>query len=85
MAFGLSSAKTHRSFRDARADNSIQSFKRAAANEKNIFCIESNQFLFRMFTSSLRRQRRDGSFENFQQSLLDAFTRLLGYDDSAHG
>ncbi|MNN01908.1 hypothetical protein D3C81_1145420 [compost metagenome] len=58
---------------DPAFDHLLQTIKRAAANEQNIRRIDLDKFLMRMFTSALRRNGSDRTFQNFQQRLLHAF------------
>ena len=56
-------------------DHFFETNESAAANEKNVCGIDWEEFLMRMFASTLRRNVRDRAFENFQQRLLHAFAR----------
>src|SRR5438067_8665379 len=58
----------------------FKTHKRAAANEKNVCCIDREEFLMRMLASALRRNIRDRPFENFKKRLLHAFAGNIASD-----
>jgi hypothetical protein len=61
-------------------DNLVQSFKRAAADEKDIRRIQLEEFLMRMFASRLGRYIGQRSFNDLQKGLLDTLPRNVAGD-----
>ena len=66
--------EAHVFLRTATANSLINAVKGAAANKENIRCIDLQHFLVRMLTTSLGRYIGFRTFEDFQQSLLNAFS-----------
>src|SRR6476660_940711 len=62
--------KAHRRPTKATLDNLVETDESATANEKNLLGINLDVLLMRMFAAALRRHVADGSFEDFQESLL---------------
>src|SRR5690349_21100961 len=52
----------------------------AADDEKNIARVDLQEFLLRMLAPALRRYRRDGAFNEFQERLLHAFAGHVARD-----
>ena len=61
----------------------IQPDESAAADEQNVAGIDPNEFLMWMLAAALRRNIRDGAFDQFQQCLLDAFAGDIAGDRRA--
>src|SRR5579863_226199 len=79
--FGLfAAAETQRLFADAPADNLFQTDECTAADEKNVGGIDGSEFLVWMFTTALRRNVGNCSFENLEQGLLHAFAGNIASD-----
>src|SRR5207253_7372876 len=75
--FGM---ETQRFVAQTSLDNFFQTNEGPAANEQNVRRINREEFLMRMFSSTLRRHICDRAFKNLQQRLLDAFTgNIAGY------
>ena len=70
-------AESDRILADSAFDDFFQSLECSAANKKNIFCIDVDQALLRMLPSAFGRNSGDCSFQNFQERLLNAFTRNI--------
>ena len=64
--------KSHRPAAHASADHLIQPYKCASAYKQNIRGIDRREFLMWMFAPALGGHVRYRSFQNFQQSLLNA-------------
>src|SRR5579864_1282644 len=56
-------------------NNVLESLEGTAANKQDVCCVDLDEVLVRMLSSTLRRNIRHGSLDQFQQSLLDALTR----------
>src|SRR4029077_18199273 len=67
-------AEAHRLLPDARLDDLLETFERAAADEEDVRRVDLNEVLVRVLAAALRRHVRDGSLKYFQQSLLDTLT-----------
>ena len=61
-------------------DHFFQTDERATADEKNVGCVDREEFLVRMFATTLRRNVGDRAFEYLQQRLLHAFTGNVASD-----
>src|SRR5690606_9128046 len=61
-------------------DDFFQPSKGASNNEQDVSGVELNEILMRMLASTLRWYCGDGTFENLQQSLLNAFTGNVSGD-----
>src|SRR4029077_17665550 len=67
-------AEAHRLLPDARLDDLLETFERAAADEEDVRRVDLNEVLVRVLAAALRRHVRDGSLKYFQQRLLDTLT-----------
>jgi hypothetical protein len=61
-------------------DDLVEPDKCATTNEKNSFGVDLNVFLVRMLAPALGRNITRAAFQNFQQSLLYAFTGNVAGD-----
>ena len=61
-------------------DDLFQSFKCSAADKEDVCGIDLKQFLMRMLSSSLRRNRSNRTLQDFQQCLLHTFTGHISGD-----
>ena len=61
------------------ANDPVQPFKRAANDKQDVGGVDSDKFLVGMFAPTLRRHRRIGAFNQFEQRLLNT---LAGYVSS---
>src|SRR5690349_15684757 len=66
-------AESHALSSSALANDIVQTDKGAAADKKNIGCVDLQKFLLRVLASAFGRHARHGSFDNLQQSLLHTF------------
>src|SRR5262245_46991272 len=57
---------------DPALDHLIEADEGAAADEQDVGGVDLEELLVRMLAAALRRNVRDGPFQNFQQRLLDA-------------
>ena len=60
-------------FAEAFFDDVVEADESAAANKQDMRGVHLDIGLFGVFSASLRRDIGDGSFEHFQERLLDAF------------
>src|ERR1044072_9858478 len=61
-------------------DHFFETDERTAADEENVGSVDREEFLVRMFATTLWRNIRDSAFENLQQRLLHALTRNVARD-----
>src|SRR5215831_2190587 len=61
-------------------DNFFQAHESASTDKQDIRGVDREEFLVRMFASTLRRHVGDGSLEDFQQRLLHAFAGYVASD-----
>src|SRR5690606_20724226 len=59
--------------------------ERAATDEQDFFRVDLDVLLMWMFAPALRRHIANGALENFQQRLLDAFTRDIARNANVIG
>src|ERR1043165_2611058 len=64
----------------ATLDHFLETDERAATDEENVSGVNREEFLVRMFATTLRRNIRNRPFEDLQQRLLHAFTRNVARD-----
>src|SRR5690606_6598034 len=74
------STKSDRSLVEAIGDDVFEAGEGASANEENVRGIDLNRLFLRIFPSDLATNVRYGAFDDFQQRLLDAFTRDVAGD-----
>src|SRR5688572_4729333 len=79
-------AEAHARASHPRLDVLVEADEGAAADEEDVRGIDLNELLMRMLASALRRNIRDGAFENLQEGLLHPFAghvardrRILGF------
>src|ERR1043166_1272266 len=73
-------AKAHHFLANPFLDDFVEANKCATANEKDLFGVDLNVFLVRMLAPALGRNITRAAFQNFQQSLLDAFAGDIARD-----
>src|SRR6185295_3694834 len=61
----------------ARTDDFVESVESAPTDEQDVGRIDLYEFLIWVLTSTLWRNRRNGSFDQLQQRLLHAFARNI--------
>src|ERR1051326_949549 len=64
----------------ATLDHFLETDERAAADEENVGSVDREEFLVRMFATTLRRNIRNSAFEDLQQRLLHTFTGDVARD-----
>src|SRR5579863_10017199 len=62
------------------ADNLVQAYESAAADEEDVGCIHRGEFLVGMFAAPLRRDVGVGAFEDLEQRLLHALAGNVAGD-----
>ena len=65
--------ETHTLMPNALLDDGVEAGKGTATNKENIRCVNLNELLVRVLTTTLWRHRSNSSFKNFQQRLLHTF------------
>src|SRR4030095_2402091 len=65
---------------DAALDHLVEADKRAATDEEDVGRVDLEELLVRMLAAALWRNVRDGSFQNFQQRLLNALAGDVARD-----
>ena len=61
-------------------DDLIKARERTTTDEQNVRGVDLQEFLLRMLTATLRRNRCNGAFHDLQQSLLHALARYVTGD-----
>src|SRR2546426_12417613 len=61
----------------------VQALEGASADKKNILRIDADETLFGMFSSATRRNSGNGTFQDFQQCLLNPLARHVTRDRCA--
>ena len=70
---------------EALLNHFVEPDKCTSTDEKNFFCADLNVFLLWVFPAALGGDIADRSFENFQESLLDAFAANVASDGDIVG
>src|SRR5437868_1691500 len=76
----VSACEAHAPRSDATRDHLVQTDERSSANEEDVGRIYRRELLMRMLAPTLRRNVRDRTLQDFEQRLLDAFTRDVAGD-----
>ncbi len=61
-------------------DDFVKPFKSTAADKEDVFGVDLNKFLIRVFAPALRGNVGDRTFQNFQQCLLHTLARNVPCD-----
>ena len=61
-------------------DFALDAVECTAADEQDVFCVNRNHPLFRVFAPTLRRHVDHGAFEEFEQALLHPLAAYIACD-----